>query len=237
MPTSVEDIYRELRLQRQHDRRAWLREHTPEQMRAHWWWALLERAQSGIVAPGPHAAGQVDNVALAVELVEIAVDEGMPDYLGASWIARFARTVGINDARSAHVSEVLNPDNVARRILTTFQLTRQEAIEEAARRRAELLESEDAWFKPGDQIGSLPDTGGEHADRLQKVEYLMPELELVVEHVRDRALAAETRAWLSLRAQLEIGEDAANRGHELLARWREEQSRDDTGLPSSNGIE
>jgi hypothetical protein len=206
-------------------------------MRAHWWWALLERALSDLAVPGLPAAGRAEAVAFAVELVEIAVEDGMPDYLGARWFARIARTGGTIDGRTENVPDVLTPDNVARRVLEAFVLTRPEAVEEAARRRRELLDSDDAWFKPGVLISTMPDADDELVDRLQKVEYLMPELEALVEHIRDPALGAEVRAWLALRDQLEIGEEAANRGHELLAQWQAEQSRGGTDRSSSNGIE
>jgi hypothetical protein len=233
--TSYDDAFHEFRSQGAENRRTWLRDHIPRQMRAQWWWALLERAQAEIRGAGLLAPGRGEAMVLAVEIVESAINDGMPDYLAASWFARMALTGGAIDNRSSDTPEALEPDHVARRILGAFGLTRAEAIEEAARRRQELLQNDDAWFKPGDQVRSVRDPSNQHVDPLQKIEYLTPELELVAEHIRDPQLAAEARAWLTVREQLEIGDAAARRGHELLARWRGEQSTDARRPPSGDG--
>jgi hypothetical protein len=133
---------------------------------------LLERVQTDIVAPRTRT-DRTESVALAIDLIEIAIAQGMPDHLGARWLARIAQASGALDL-SASVPEVLKPDHVARRILHAFGLTRAEALEEAARRRRELIDNDDAWLKPGDRVAINNDDVP--ADLLRKLEHLMFEL-------------------------------------------------------------
>jgi hypothetical protein len=148
----LEDDYQRLRRQPPAERRAWLRLHGPGRPRGNWWWAMLDRAHADVQSIGGN-----DGTAFAVDLVDMASVDGMPGFLGASWIARLSRGATRDDVEGSTLPDVLQPNSVARRILNSFQLSRSEALDAAAYRRQELLNDERAWRKPGEPIGELVD--------------------------------------------------------------------------------
>jgi hypothetical protein len=222
----IADTYEQVRRQPSDERRAWLRLHAPkDENRANWWWSLLDRAQADVARPRDRLTSDYANYVLfAVDLIKMAMADGMPAYLGASWMARIARSVEASGNRDAIILASLDPDNVARRILATFQLSQAAALAAAARRHQELLTDDSAWIKPGETIVATYSNSDPELSWLQEIEYLMPDLALVESQITDGGLAETARSWLALRDRLEVGQEVAQHGRELLAQWRDESS-------------
>jgi hypothetical protein len=228
MVISTEDmnaVYIELSTLSPADRRRWLQENAPSEMRAHWWLALIQRAEFDA---SPHRGlpdlevGQ--GVSIAVDLVEAATETGMPRHYAAGHFLGLAAILASAEVSGIRMPEVVTPNGAVRYALESFRLSPEEALAVAARRRQALMD-ENAWSKPGDKIDLADARRHDDSRDLQDIENLLFKIEQVIEYVDDRPLSDAVKYWLGLRDRLDIGEEAAQFGRSLLRRWRDEQAQ------------
>lgn len=121
------------------------------------------------------------NVHLAVELVEDAVEDGMPPYHEVRALIPVARAAVGSGLRVADLPDAVTPNSVTRRALASFRLSKAQALTVAACCRA--------------------DPGGERdddSDALGEINWLLPDVEFFLEQLTDPLLAAEVRGWLEV---------------------------------------
>lgn len=133
---------------------------------------MIERAESDASSLRRLPAEDTkQNLQLEVDIIEEAIESGMPEYYGVQrlgWMAsRFL------DEKNSDVPLALEMDNCVRRILLAIRLTREKALDLAVNHSNDLSEDD-------------PDF-----DTLREICWLLPDLKRHVRHVRDEQLVGE----------------------------------------------
>ncbi|MEV4004567.1 hypothetical protein [Actinomadura sp. NPDC049753] len=186
-------------------RRQWLLDHRPPNVSTfHWWLYLIESAVQDVrwQRMGWPLRRPAADVELAASLIEWALEQGFPlahAVEDLAWLSLSALEAG---DEIADLPEVLRPDGIAQRVLGGFTMSRQEAVDRAARLRS-IPVTEDDFARPGEDIGAmlraLAETD-EYRDthRLIDMQRALTGLAPIVGLIGDTGLAAEVRAWLGV---------------------------------------
>ena len=122
------------------------------------------------------------------------------------------------NAELEDLPDPLTADAVTRRALKNFELTRAAALTIAARQRAEyvrLLSSAPIHADISARVSEVLD------GRLLTINWLLPRLAWFANKLTDVELATETRSWLDVREQLELGDEVAQLSrHRLTVRTK-----------------
>lgn len=186
--TDQESEYRALRELGPPERRAWLRKHAPADLRGHWWLGLVERAEFDASPRRASPSEQAkENLEFAIELIGMAEEDGMSPCYAASRLALLA-SAQLKSGRSViDLYGPIAPDNLCKRIMMTFRLDRGEALAVASRLRATV--DEDPPATP-------------ESDALRDINWLLPDLEMLVPHISDESVARVVGQWLDVSASL-----------------------------------
>jgi hypothetical protein len=184
---NVEDEYQALRRLGPDARGEWVRAHAPAELRGHWWLALVETAEFN-ASPRRDLPPDLarENMAFAVEVIEMAERDGMPPSYAASRLGRLALAALTAGERPSDLPPAISPDQLCRRILGTFRLDRDQAVKVAERL--------------SEQPADAPATP--ESDALRDIRWLLADLQSFEPHLSDPVLAAEVRGWLDISSRL-----------------------------------
>jgi hypothetical protein len=201
--SGISEDYDSLRQLRFDERAAWIRHRLPNGASTQWWLAMTERAN------------QDDEFVFGSEIIHLGVELGqVPAHHAVVQLARFA--IRSASATDTCTDSVPTPDDVARKFLSSTQLTPEESIEAATRRRREILTNPDAVIRRNQDTpqSNLPDDL--QIDRLAELEEMVSAIEPLLAHIRDQGLSRDVRTWLEVRKKWEIGEEAASTARRRL---------------------
>jgi hypothetical protein len=184
---SLESLYMDLLSVPAGVRPRWLREHAPTGARGSWWLALIEQAELGVSrARCADPSLPVAELEIVVELIDLAELDGMPAHYAAS---RLALTVsGLLDAGldPRGGPQVLHPEALARRILSSFRLDQRRAVEVALQMRTDDQQVSD-----------------EDLRALRDLKWVLPDLGMLAPLLADEALLSVVDGWVALSKDLE----------------------------------
>jgi hypothetical protein len=215
--TDFEDLYRGLVQTDPSSRKAWLIDHFPTDVSpVHQWLALIEAALSdvrheyqGRIGTSPRA-----DIGLAAALIEWALDHGYPIGRAVGQLVQLTTMTLAAGRQLDQLPADLQPDNVVRRALNGFGMTRSQAIARAAQLRAKPVSAED-YVRPGEDVTELlpairatDDYKDYH--RLLDIQQMLADIDPITGLVTDADLAAELAEWLRIAAELDpVPTDAA----------------------------
>jgi hypothetical protein len=149
---------------------------------------LVERAEFDASPRRASPSEQAkENLEFAIELIDIAEDDGMPPRYAASRLALLASAQLKSGRSAADLPLPIAPDNLCRRIMRTFRLSTDEALAVAFRLRATRDEDPPATLE---------------SDALRDINWLLPDLEMLAPHILDESVARDVGQWLDVSARL-----------------------------------
>ena len=181
--SELEDNYQQLRRLDDDARPMWLRTHKPKEASG-WWLGLVERAEFDASPSRNNSVERLkEDLEFFVNLLDLAVADGMPSYYAVSRLARLASGLIRLGRPIPGVPSALIPDNLARRAMATFRLSREEARAVAA----------------GQRKVDQPNAG---YDALKEINWLLPDLAMLADHLNDATLTHEVRLWVDIADEL-----------------------------------
>ncbi len=208
--TDFEDFYHDLIHTDPASRKAWLLVHFPADVSpAHQWLALIDAAVSDVrneqrarAATPPRADGE-----LAASLIDWALEHGYPLSRAIAHLVELRTTILAAGQPPEHLPANLQPNNVVRRALDGFAMTRPQALARAAHLRDQPLTDAD-YVRPGENVAEVLQTlrgtdDYQDYDRLLDIQRMLNDIEPLAKLVTDADLAAELAEWLRITAELD----------------------------------
>jgi hypothetical protein len=203
--TGYEDLYRHLIHTDPTSRKAWLIEHFPADVSpVHQWLALIDSAildvryaQRGWAATRPRADG-----GLAASLINWALEQGYPIDLAVRHLVELRTLMLVAGQPPERLPANVHPDNIVRRALDGFAMTRSQALTRAAHLRDQPVTDAD-YMLPGENVAEVLQAlrgTDDYQDyhRLLGIQRMLNDIEPLAEHVTDADLAAELAEWLRI---------------------------------------
>jgi hypothetical protein len=188
MMTKHEEEYRELRQLSKDERRSWLRRHAPSVQRGHWWLSLIERAEfdASPLRELPDDRAR-ENIEFAVDLINMAVGDGMPRYYAGSRLCLITTSIAGFGQKNFRFPNVVTPDGCARFLLECIRPTREQIMTAAARLS---------------DLGYDSDEVDSEFEMLRELNWTLADLKMLYEYLTDKRLALEVKSWLDISEQL-----------------------------------
>lgn len=208
--TDYEDFYRHLIHTDPASRKAWLIEHFAADVSlVHQWLALIDSAisdvryeQRGWETTRPRADGE-----LAASMIDWALEQGYPIDLAVRHLVELRTLMLVAGQPPERLPANLRPDNIVRRALDGFAMTRSQALTRAAHLRDRPLTEAD-FMRPGENVAEVLQAlegTDDYQDyhRLLGIQRMLNDIEPLAEHVTEADLAADLAEWLRITTELD----------------------------------
>lgn len=181
----------------------WLHDRFPDGAPLQWWLSMIERAESNVSPARRLTRDEArKNFEFALALLQLSRKyRGLHPCHSAYWMVRLVvMSLRYNPPVEGLPAEI-SPDRAAELALGSLPLSQEEALAVASRRRRELQQGVQRYYRRGDDISRV-EVAADIRD-LQEVERLVSSFAWIAEKIVDKLISRRVADWVRLLPRLE----------------------------------